>query len=112
MDVLACDQRTGRVRSLLAWIRPAFSAVVEHSEHLIRLSVTKGGERHIDGSAAVIMLQDHGLKFALDWRIKETTGLYPVPTVLPDGTHKKGPDGKDIVKVIVVPRRLVNIVVG
>ena len=33
----------------------------------------------------------------IDWRIKETTGLYPVPTVLPDGTHKKGPDGKDIV---------------
>ena len=28
----------------------------------------------------------------LDWRIKETTGLYPIPTVLPDGTHKKGPD--------------------
>jgi hypothetical protein len=33
----------------------------------------------------------------LDWRIKETTGLYPVPTVLPDGSHKKGPDGKDII---------------
>ena len=33
----------------------------------------------------------------IDWRIKETTGLYPVPTVLPDGTEKKGPDGKDIV---------------
>jgi len=33
----------------------------------------------------------------LDWRIKETTGLYPVPTVLPDGTHKEGPDGKDII---------------
>jgi hypothetical protein len=33
----------------------------------------------------------------IDWRIKETTGLYPVPTVLPDGTHKKGSDGKDIV---------------
>jgi len=33
----------------------------------------------------------------IDWRIKEVTGLYPVPTVLPDGTHKKGPDGKDIV---------------
>jgi hypothetical protein len=32
----------------------------------------------------------------IDWRIKETTGLYNVPTVLPDGTHKKGPDGKDI----------------
>jgi hypothetical protein len=33
----------------------------------------------------------------LDWRIKETTGLYPVPTVLPDGSHKKGADGKDII---------------
>jgi hypothetical protein len=33
----------------------------------------------------------------IDWRIKETKGLYDVPTVLPDGTHKKGPDGKDIV---------------
>lgn len=33
----------------------------------------------------------------IDWRIKETTGLYPVPTVLPDGTHAKGPDGKDII---------------
>ncbi len=33
----------------------------------------------------------------LDWRIKETTGLYPVPTVLPDGTHRKGPDGKDLI---------------
>lgn len=33
----------------------------------------------------------------LDWRIKETTGLYPVPTVLPDGTHLKGPDGKDVI---------------
>jgi len=32
----------------------------------------------------------------IDWRIKETKGLYNVPTVLPDGTHKKGPDGKDI----------------
>jgi hypothetical protein len=33
----------------------------------------------------------------IDWRIKRTTGLYPVPTVLPDGTHAKGPDGKDII---------------
>ena len=33
----------------------------------------------------------------VDWRIKETQGLYDVPTVLPDGTHKKGPDGKDII---------------
>ena len=33
----------------------------------------------------------------IDWRIKETTGLYNMPTVLPDGSHKKGPDGKDII---------------
>lgn len=33
----------------------------------------------------------------LDWRIKQTTGLHPMPTVLPDGTHKKGPDGKDLI---------------
>jgi hypothetical protein len=33
----------------------------------------------------------------IDWRIKETSGNYNVPTVLPDGTHKKGPDGKDII---------------
>jgi hypothetical protein len=33
----------------------------------------------------------------IDWRIKETSGTYPVPTVLPDGTHKKGPDGKDLI---------------
>ncbi len=32
----------------------------------------------------------------VDWRIKETHGKYPVPTVLPDGTHQKGPDGKAI----------------
>lgn len=33
----------------------------------------------------------------IDWRIKQTTGLYPVPTVLPDGSNQKGPDGKDII---------------
>jgi len=32
----------------------------------------------------------------VDWRIKETHGLYPVPTVLPDGSHKKDADGKVI----------------
>jgi hypothetical protein len=31
-----------------------------------------------------------------DWRIKETHGAYPMPDVLPDGSHRKGPDGKDI----------------
>lgn len=33
----------------------------------------------------------------IDWRIKETSGLYPVPTVLPSGLHLKGPDGKDVI---------------
>lgn len=32
----------------------------------------------------------------MDWRIKRTTGLYPMPDVLPDGTHRLGPDGKEI----------------
>ena len=33
----------------------------------------------------------------LDWRIKETSGLYPVPTVLPNGTHKLDANGKEII---------------
>lgn len=32
----------------------------------------------------------------LDWRLKETTGLYPMPVVLPDGTHKLDENGKEI----------------
>jgi hypothetical protein len=32
----------------------------------------------------------------VDWRIKETHGLYPVPTILPDGSFKKDADGKVI----------------
>src|SRR5687767_1693944 len=33
----------------------------------------------------------------VDWRIKETPYTNPnVPDILPDGTHKKGPDGKEI----------------
>lgn len=32
----------------------------------------------------------------MDWRIKRTTGLFSIPVVLPDGTHKKGEDGKEI----------------
>jgi hypothetical protein len=36
----------------------------------------------------------------IDWRIKEANGQYPVPTVLPDGSHKKGPDGKDLVTLM------------
>jgi hypothetical protein len=38
---------------------------------------------------------DYVLK--LDWRIKETPFINPnVPEILPDGTHKKGADGKEI----------------
>jgi len=32
----------------------------------------------------------------IDWRIKETTGFYDVPYVLPDGSTVKGPDGKNL----------------
>lgn len=32
----------------------------------------------------------------IDWRLKQTTGLYPMPVVLPDGTHKLDGDGKEI----------------
>ena len=32
----------------------------------------------------------------VDWRIKETHGLYPVPTILPDGSYKKDAKGKVI----------------
>lgn len=33
----------------------------------------------------------------VDWRIKETPFVNPnVPDILPDGTHRKGPDGKEI----------------
>lgn len=32
----------------------------------------------------------------IEWRIKETKGLYPVPTVLPDGSHKLDEQGNEI----------------
>ena len=32
----------------------------------------------------------------VDWRIKELNGAYPMPEVLPDGSHKLGADGKPI----------------
>ncbi|MBL9131537.1 MAG: DUF1080 domain-containing protein [Verrucomicrobiaceae bacterium] len=32
----------------------------------------------------------------IDWRLKQTTGLYPMPVVLPDGTHKLDDKGKEI----------------
>jgi hypothetical protein len=33
----------------------------------------------------------------IDWRLKQTSGDYPMPTILPDGSLKKGDDGKPIV---------------
>jgi hypothetical protein len=37
----------------------------------------------------------------IDWRIKETPFVNPnVPVILPDGTHKKGPDGKELRQAI------------
>lgn len=32
----------------------------------------------------------------IDWRIKKTTGLYAMPVVLPDGTHKLDENGEEI----------------
>ena len=32
----------------------------------------------------------------IDWRLKQTTGLYDMPVVLPDGTHKLDDQGKEI----------------
>ncbi len=34
----------------------------------------------------------------IDWRLKRTTGLYPMPTILPDGSLKTDADGK-VIKV-------------
>ena len=35
---------------------------------------------------------------AIDWRFKRTTGLYPMPTVLPDGSYKQDAEG-NVIKV-------------
>ncbi len=32
----------------------------------------------------------------VDWRLKQTTGLYDMPVVLPDGTHKLDAEGREI----------------
>jgi hypothetical protein len=50
------------------------------------------GEKHLWSKKEY---KDFVLK--LDWRLKKTTGLYPVPTVLPDGTHKLDANGKEII---------------
>ena len=33
---------------------------------------------------------------SIDWRFKKTSGLYPMPTILPDGSYKKDASGKEI----------------
>jgi hypothetical protein len=41
--------------------------------------------------------KDYGdFELFIDWRIKRTTGLYPMPIVLPDGSEKLDADGKMI----------------
>jgi hypothetical protein len=35
----------------------------------------------------------------IDWRIKATSGPFPMPIVLPDGSDKLGPDGKPIIEM-------------
>jgi hypothetical protein len=37
--------------------------------------------------------------FHVEWRLKETTGLYPMPTVLPDGSYETDADG-EVIKVL------------
>ena len=37
--------------------------------------------------------------FHVEWRLKETTGLYPMPTILPDGTYETDADG-EVIKVL------------
>jgi hypothetical protein len=32
----------------------------------------------------------------IDWRFKQTSGLYPMPTILPDGSYKTDAEGKPI----------------
>lgn len=34
----------------------------------------------------------------IEWRFKETTGLYPMPTILPDGSYETDADG-EVIKV-------------
>ena len=40
--------------------------------------------------------EDYTIYF--EWRFKRTSGLYSMPTILPDGSYKNGADGKRIVK--------------
>ena len=51
----------------------------------------------LKGDTAVWSEKEFGdIELYCEWKIKRTEGLYPMPTVLPDGSDKKGPDGKVI----------------
>jgi hypothetical protein len=50
------------------------------------------------GDKSLWTMREYGdFVLRVDWRIKETPYINPnVPDILPDGTHRKGPDGKEI----------------
>ena len=58
------------------------------------LSQAHGNDRHLWSEQSFGDFELH-----VDWRIKELHGLYPMPIILSDGTHKKDADGK----VITIP---------
>lgn len=55
------------------------------------LSEATGNDRHLWSNQSFGDFELH-----VDWRIKELHGLYPMPIILADGSHKKDADGKDI----------------
>jgi hypothetical protein len=81
-------------RDLAGWVAPAgdnghwkvLDGVIDYDAQ----SEAKGSKNLISAKS----YRDFVLK--LDWRIKETTGLYQVPVVLPDGTHQLDAAGKEI----------------
>lgn len=55
------------------------------------LSEAPGNERHLWTEKEFGDFELH-----VDWRIKETHGLYPMPVILPDGSYKKNENGEVI----------------
>jgi type 1 glutamine amidotransferase len=50
------------------------------------------------GSKNLVSKDKYGnYKLHIEWRFKRTSGLYPMPTILPDGSHKKDANGKVII---------------
>ncbi len=78
-------------KDLIGWVIPKDNGDVwTVQDGVIDCNPRTGG----DSLWSVEEFGDHELH--VEWRIKETKGEYPVPTVLPDGTHKKDADGKEI----------------